>query len=103
MKRTAFTFCTLMAVGSFHTSVSADVLLIEAIATEPANAEGGLPRPTKGMSMAHVKGRYGEPVQRHAPVGTPGSRLQPPITRWTYPGFTVYVENAHVIHSVSHR
>lgn len=103
MKRSTFTFTTLLALGLLQTSVPADVLMIHAIAKEPANTAGGLPRPTKGMSMAHVQGRFGEPTTRHAPVGTPGSRHQPPITRWTYPRFTVYFENDHVVNSVVHR
>lgn len=103
MNKSTLTLTTLLVLGLLQTSVNADVLLIDAIAKEPANMDGGLPRPTKGMSMAHVHGRYGEPAQRHAPIGTLGSRHQPPITRWTYPKFTVYFENDHVVNSVVHR
>ncbi|MFP1682968.1 hypothetical protein ACLD0W_10670 [Alloalcanivorax sp. C16-1] len=50
--------------------------------------------PSRGMSQAQVLQHYGEPQSRRAPVG------QPPISRWYYPGFTVYFENDKVLHSV---
>ena len=94
----------LIAGGlSGHQAAVADVLLIEAIKKEPANRVGALPRPVKGMTMSHVLGRFGKPTRRYAPVGTPGSRHQPPITRWTYPKFTVFFENRHVVNTVVHR
>lgn len=76
---------------------SADVLLIEAINAEPANASSGLSRPTNGQSMDRVRQRFGNPVQEIAAVG------DPPITRWRYDRFTVYFEHNLVIHSVVHR
>lgn len=56
-----------------------------------ANDQDG---PTRGMSKAQVREHYGEPERRRDPVG------QPPISRWYYPGFTVYFENDTVLHSV---
>ncbi|MFC6329773.1 outer membrane protein assembly factor BamE [Alloalcanivorax gelatiniphagus] len=53
--------------------------------------------PTRGMSKAQVRQQYGEPDSRQAPVG------QPPISRWHYPGFTVYFENDTVLHSVDEK
>jgi hypothetical protein len=50
--------------------------------------------PNRGMSMTQVEARYGTPSERVAPVG------DPPISRWVYPGFTVYFEGHHVIHAV---
>lgn len=52
--------------------------------------------PTRGTRMKVVEQRFGAPQQRHAPVG------KPPITRWDYPGFTVYFEYDHVVHAVVH-
>lgn len=57
-------------------------------------AEGAPPRPGRGMSAAAVAARYGEPRERTPAVG------EPPISRWHYPGFTVYFEGDTVIHSV---
>lgn len=50
--------------------------------------------PAKGLSMVQVEKKLGAPKEKQQPVGNP------PITRWVYPGYTVYFENSHVIHSV---
>jgi hypothetical protein len=47
--------------------------------------------------MERVASRYGEPASRHAAIG------DPPITRWDYPGFSVYFEHNIVLHSVERR
>ena len=52
-------------------------------------------RPARGQSMRAVEARFGAPATRHAAVGTP------PITRWDYPGFTVFFEHDHVVHAVA--
>jgi hypothetical protein len=53
--------------------------------------------PARGMTMARVESAFGAPSNRAAAVG------QPPITRWEYPGFVVYFEHSHVIHTVTVR
>lgn len=55
--------------------------------------------PAKGSLTTEVRKRFGEPSTKHAPVGG-GSRQQPPITRWDYPGFSVFFENNHVVDAV---
>lgn len=83
------------------------LLLSLAAATAPARADyHALPAsdaaaalPGKGDSQQAVLGRHGEPVTRHAAVGG-GSTAQPPITRWDYPGFSVFFENSHVVDAV---
>jgi hypothetical protein len=50
--------------------------------------------PTRGMTMSQVASKFGEPVTKVPAVG------KPPISRWEYPGFIVYFEHEHVIHSV---
>lgn len=72
----------------------ADVLLIEGVEMSEQTADA---RPARGTSMERVASRYGEPTSRHAAVG------DPPITRWDYPGFSVYFEGNLVIHSVERR
>ena len=52
-------------------------------------------RPARGMSMDKVEATYGAPTNRASPIG------EPPITRWEYPGFTVYFEHQFVIHTVA--
>jgi hypothetical protein len=73
-----------------------DLLLVDAVAQAPANAPGGLPRPTHGQTQAQVSRHFGEPIERLAPVG------DPPISRWVYGPFTVYFEYDRVITSVVH-
>ena len=45
-------------------------------------------------AAAQVEASYGAPSDKIAAVG------QPPISRWVYPGFTVYFEYDHVVHAV---
>lgn len=75
----------------------AEVLLIDAIAEAPPNAPGGLPRPTRGMTMDQVKAKFGDPVKQYPAVG------EPPISRWDYPGYSVFFEHQYVLDSVVHR
>jgi hypothetical protein len=50
--------------------------------------------PSRGMTMDQVASKFGSPASKITPVG------KPPISRWEYPGFVVYFEHEHVIHSV---
>ena len=56
--------------------------------------ESGIATPTRGMTMDQVSNRFGAPAAKVPAVGVP------PISRWEYPGFVVYFEADHVIHSV---
>ena len=79
----------LLTVGAM---ASADVLLLDGIELNAPSADA---RPKAGMSMSRVEAAYGAPSQRHSAVG------EPPITRWDYPGFSVYFEHDLVIHAVA--
>ena len=87
----------LALVVAATTTAHADVLLLDTIGAAPPNNASGIPRPHRGSSMTIVKGQYGEPTEAKAAVG------DPPITRWVYPGYTVYFEREHVIEVVVHR
>ncbi|MGO9934054.1 MAG: hypothetical protein ACLPV8_19880 [Steroidobacteraceae bacterium] len=50
--------------------------------------------PSRGMSMKDVASKFGDPANKIPAVGNP------PISRWEYPGFIVYFDRDHVIHSV---
>lgn len=50
--------------------------------------------PTHGDKQTQVLQQFGEPRMRHQSVG------QPPISRWDYPGFSVYFEHSTVVNSV---
>jgi hypothetical protein len=56
--------------------------------------ESDIATPTRGMTMDQVASKFGAPVTKIPAVGNP------PISRWEYPGFVVYFEHEHVIHSV---
>jgi hypothetical protein len=75
-------------------AVRADTLLIDGIAVDEQSVSA---RPKSGTTMASVEAGYGAPSERHGAVG------EPPITRWDYPGFSVYFEHEVVIHSVARR
>ncbi len=77
----------------------ADTLLLDGIDIDTQTKSM---RPSAGMSMTAVESTYGAPTQRHAPVGGAVAE-QPPITRWDYPGFSVYFERETVIHAVARR
>jgi hypothetical protein len=57
--------------------------------------ESTIDKPARGSSMQTVEGHYGAPTSKHAAVGSP------PISRWDYPGFSVFFENSLVIHAVA--
>lgn len=50
--------------------------------------------PQRGTHSSRVLKRFGQPLTRHGPVG------KPPISRWDYPGFSVFFEHDLVLHSV---
>jgi len=71
-----------------------DTLLIEGVETAAQSPEA---RPARGMTMQRVESQFGPPSERTPAVG------EPPISRWEYPGFTVFFEHEHVIHAVVRR
>lgn len=94
MKGHGLALALLVAATS---TTQADVLLLDSINAAPPNNASGLQRPHRGSSMDTVKAQYGEPTEAKPAVG------DPPITRWVYPGYTVYFEYQHVIDVVVHR
>jgi hypothetical protein len=57
--------------------------------------ESSVQKPKRGITMTQVEAKFGAPVSKHDAVG------QPPITRWDYPGFSVFFEHDRVIHAVA--
>jgi hypothetical protein len=72
----------------------ADTLIMEGIDQARVTAAE---RPVRGMTMATVAAKWGEPAGKDAAVG------QPPITRWDYGSFVVFFEYDHVIDAVVKR
>ena len=77
---------------TFAPLVSADNLLLDGI---DIARESSQMRPPRGTSMDTVRANFGTPSSQQAAVG------EPPISRWDYPGFSVYFEHQHVIHAVA--
>ena len=77
-------------------SASADTLLIQRVKQETANM------PTRGMTTAQVQAKFGAPGDQLAAQGGQ-RRAWPAITRWVYPGFTVYFERGRVIDAVANQ
>ena len=73
------------------TMTSADVLRMEGLNGKVIQAKS-LPR--RGMTKATVSSRYGQPQHKKAAVG------DPPISRWDYPGYSVYFEYNIVLHTL---
>jgi len=71
-------------------------LRAEMVATESGIAvkEPAVTTPTRGSTMEEVAAKFGAPVTKVPAVGNP------PISRWEYPGFIVYFEFDHVVHTV---
>jgi hypothetical protein len=89
--------CTSWLVSAAAALALAGPALADELKVPAPEASAG--KPTSGMSMDNVEAKYGAPSRRVPAVGG-GSTAQPPITRWEYPGFVVYFENNHVVHTV---
>ena len=78
-------------------SVQADILSIapHPIVLKKSNM------PKRGETMRNVANKFG-PAKRIKTSKGKVTKRNPKITRWDYPGFSVYFENSHVIHSVIH-
>lgn len=94
----ALTTAIASAQGTPNRIIEGDVLLIDRV----ERTHSGVNLPRRGLLMNQVESQFGAPTTRHAPVGG-GSPQQPPITRWSYPDFTVYFENSHVVNAVVNR
>src|SRR6266852_5827522 len=96
--RCAMTYRNLMAAAALAAglSVVAGTAAAETVAVDSGIAvkESDVPTPTRGMTMDQVASKFGAPSDKTPAVG------KPPISRWQYPGFMVYFEGDHVIHSV---
>ncbi|HSV84585.1 MAG TPA: hypothetical protein VLK85_35735 [Ramlibacter sp.] len=89
MRKTLIAFA--VALGALSGAAQADVLEMPAAPSAAAVAT-----PARGSSMGEVSRQFGAPSEKYAPVGG-ASRVQPPITRWDYPDFSVFFERSHVV------
>jgi hypothetical protein len=89
----ALTVSAILATGL---AGLAPICRADIVASEDGIAvrDAGVAAPARGMTMTQVASKFGDPVTKVPAVGNP------PISRWEYPGFVVYFERDHVIHSV---
>ncbi len=87
----------ILAGMSMGALAGATACRAETIAVEDGIAvkDPAVVTPSRGMSMTAVASHFGAPTSKVPAVGNP------PISRWQYPGFIVYFEHDHVIHSVA--
>jgi hypothetical protein len=93
-------YVTLLTLSASLTAASLMVASLPSVTAETigisyqGEASKNVDRPLVGQTMQAVESRFGSPIAVRGPVGTP------PITLWDYPGYTVYFEYNHVIHTV---
>jgi hypothetical protein len=80
-----------LALGSHF--LHADILDLPS--AQPATSN--IQMPVRGQTMDEVLEQFGEPKNISQPIGNP------PITRWTYPTYSVVFEREYVIDSVPKR
>jgi hypothetical protein len=92
----ALTPLRLAALAAAFAALYCGTLRAETIAVDDQVAvrASDVNRPDRGMTMKTVEAKFGAPQERHPAVGKPA------ITRWDYPGFSVFFENEYVIHAV---
>ena len=88
------TWMIAIGLASAAPAARTETLLVDRI-----KVSQGMSLPHRGDAMARVVSAFGQPQSRIAAVGG-ASRRMPPISRWVYPGFTVYFENNHVVDAV---
>lgn len=89
----------MLAIAGVFAGAWADPAVADVLLIERAEQAQRAPVPRNGLTMAEVEARYGAPGERLAPVAG-YKAAHPAITRWRYPGFTVYFENQRVISTV---
>ena len=83
-----------LLLGCAVTVASAETIVVNGHLTVAASS---IARPHRGQTMRQVQADFGRPAKRYPAVGD-----HPPITRWDYPGYSVYFEYNRVVHAVVH-
>ena len=95
MRKNLLMMCLPLVAATF--AVQADS--VEMPAETPAAAPAPTTLPARGVNMKAVSQQFGAPSKKYAAVGG-GRATHPPITRWDYPGFSVFFERSRVIKAV---
>ena len=84
--------CTLgYCLGTASTALAETIVVDDQVQVRDSQSE----KLKRGVTMTQVEAKFGAPVTKHDAVGAP------PITRWDYPGFSVFFEHDRVIHAVT--
>lgn len=92
-------FLTAFAAAALCCAFVAPAAHADELLMNQVQKEKHVNMPTRGMTMAQVKQRFGAPLHK-LPTRGGDTPKHPPIHRWAYAGYTVYFERNHVIHSV---
>jgi hypothetical protein len=79
------------SLGTIGTAVAETIVVDDQVQLR----DSAVAKPKRGITMTQVEAKFGAPVTKHDAVG------QPPITRWDYPGFSVFFEHDRVIDTVA--
>jgi hypothetical protein len=83
--------CSLAFTAAAGSAMAETIVVDDQVQVRDSSVD----KPKRGISMTQVEAKFGAPVTKHDAVGAP------PITRWDYPGFSVFFEHDKVIDSVS--
>jgi outer membrane protein assembly factor BamE (lipoprotein component of BamABCDE complex) len=86
----ALSFGLMSGLGVTRAALAETILIDDQVQVRESTVD----KPKRGITMTQVEAKFGTPVTKHDAVG------QPPITRWDYPGFSVFFEHDRVIDSV---
>ena len=78
-------------VGTAGAAMAETIVVDDQVQIRDSSVE----KPKRGITMTQVEAKFGAPVTKHDAVG------MPPITRWDYPGFSVFFERDRVIDAVT--
>ena len=91
-RATALVLGTLIySLGAAGVAMAETIVVDDQVQVRDSSVE----KPKRGITMTQVEAKFGAPATKHDAVG------QPPITRWDYPGFSVFFEHDRVIHAVA--
>jgi hypothetical protein len=84
--------CTLgYCLGTASSALAETIVVDDQVQVRDSQSD----KPKRGVTMTQVEAKFGAPVTKHDAVGAP------PITRWDYPGFSVFFEHEWVIDTVT--
>jgi hypothetical protein len=90
---------TILALAAALLMAAPTIARADSLLMNRVQQEKGMNLPKKGMSMEQVERQFGAPTTKLDPRGGDTPK-HPVIHRWEYPGYIVYFERSHVVHTV---